>query len=172
VNRYGLARTFERTRLFEGLTVHENMLLARNWRGVPLSVWFMGVSHQADQRADDLLMLLGIDHSRNRLVRDLSTVEQRLLEISMALMSQPSVILLDEITAGIPLATADELKTTLRRLNRDFGLTFLIVEHNMNFVVDLCDRVYVLDHGSIVAEGTPQAMLREPAVADAYFGHE
>jgi branched-chain amino acid transport system ATP-binding protein len=172
VNHYGLARTFEQTRLFDGLTVYENMLLARKWRNVPLSIWILGEPKAVRQRANDLLTLLGIGHIRQQLARDLSTSEQRLLEIAMALMSEPSIILLDEIAAGIPLSTANELKTTLRRLNRDFGLTFFIVEHNMSFAVDLCDRVYVLDHGSIVAAGMPQDMLREPAVADAYYGHE
>lgn len=170
VNRYGLARTFERARLFEGLTVHENMLLARKWRNK--TAWLFGAPHEIHRRADELLMLLGIGHTTQRLVHDLSATEQRLLEIGMALMSEPSIILLDEITSGIPLTTADELKTTIRRLNHDFGLTFFIIEHNMNFAVDLCDRVYVLDHGVVVAEGTPQDMLHEPAVADAYFGHE
>lgn len=172
VNRYGLGRTFERTRLFEGLTVHENMLLAQKWRGVPLHLWLTSASTDAQRRADELLTLIGLGAARSQRAGDLSTIDQRLLEISMALMSAPSIILLDEITAGLPLATIGELKTTLRQLNHDFGLTFFIVEHNMHFAVDLCHRVYVLDHGSIVAEGAPNEIQSEPAVADAYFGHE
>lgn len=168
VNRYGLARTFERAHLFQGLTVHENMLLARRWRGLPLISWMWGAPEPIHRRADELLMLLGIDHTRDRLAHDLSTAQQRLLELGMALMSQPSLILLDEVTNGLPLEVTAELKSTIRRLNREFGLSFLIAEHQFSFAVDLCDRLYVLDHGSLVAEGTSRDIQHEPAVADIF----
>jgi ABC-type branched-subunit amino acid transport system ATPase component len=101
---------------------------------------------------------------------NLSAGQQRLLEIGMALMPDPDLLLLDEATAGINPILMETIKERIRDLNQDQGKTFLLIEHNMHFIADLCGRVYVLHHGEKLAEGRPEAVIEDEAVIEAYFG--
>jgi branched-chain amino acid transport system permease protein len=172
ISRYGLARTFEQIRVFEDLTLRENMLVARKWRGVPAWAWMMAAPVHACQRADELLELLGLAPISDALAGSANGSQQRLLEIGMALMSDPLLMLLDEATSGINPSVVKDIQNSIVRLNRELGLTFFVIEHNLNFAMDLCHRLYVLDHGSVIAEGTPQELKHNPAVIEAYFGRE
>lgn len=172
VNRYGLARTFQNIRVFEGLTVYENMLASRKWRGVPLWTWMWSAPPETRQHADEFLAFLGLSSFSQLPASSLSGGQQRLLEIGMTLMSNPLVVLIDEATSGINPSMIEDIKTSILRLNQELGLTFFLIEHNRHFAMDLCHRLYVLNHGALIAEGTPEEIQNNPAVIEAYFGRE
>lgn len=172
VNRYGLARTFQNIRVFEGLTVYQNMLASRKWRGVPLWAWMQTAPPETRQHADELLTFLGLSPFTHMPASSLSSGQQRLLEIGMTLMSDPLIVLIDEATSGVNPAMIEDIKTSISRLNQELGLTFFLIEHNRHFAMDLCHRLYVLNHGSLIAEGTPEEIRNNPAVIEAYFGRE
>ena len=172
VNRRGLARTFQKIRVYDNLPVYENMLLARKWAGVPIFLWFWIAPPPVRRRADELLEFLLLERVRDNLANNLSGGQQRLLEIGMSLMSNPYIVLLDEATSGVNPALIEEIKATIRRLNAEQGVTFLLIEHNMNFIMDLCERLYVLDYGTKIAEGSPVEIQNNQQVIEAYFGHD
>lgn len=172
VARAGLARTFQVLRIYGNLTVYENMLLARQWKGVPF--WRLMLPEPASVRAqaDELIGFLLLDRVKNNLAKNISLGQQRLLEIGMALMPQPEMVLLDEATSGVNPALIDDIISAIQRLNREKGVTFFLVEHNMHFAMTLCSRLYVLDHGQLLAQGTPQEIQDNPTVVEAYFGQD
>lgn len=172
INRAGLSRTFQRLRVYKEQTVRNNMLLARRWRGVPAYLWLTIAPLRVRQKADELITFLNIDHVRNNLANNLSGGQQRLLEIGMTLMSDPAIVLLDEATSGVNPALVEEIKDDIRRLNQEMGVTFFLVEHNMNFAMELCDRLYVLDYGSLIAQGEPEDIQSNEQVIEAYFGRD
>ncbi len=172
VNRRGLARTFQKIRVYSNLPVYENMILARKWAGVPIFLWLWIAPPPVRRRADELLEFLLLERVRDNLARNLSGGQQRLLEIGMSLMSNPYIVLLDEATSGVNPALIEEIKSTIKRLNEEQGVTFLLIEHNMNFIMDLCSRLYVLDYGTKIAEGTPLEIQNNQQVIEAYFGHD
>ncbi|RME63914.1 MAG: ATP-binding cassette domain-containing protein [Caldilineae bacterium] len=148
----------------------ENMLISRQWRGE--SFWRMlRPSHpRTERRARELLAFLQIDRLSDELAGHLSGGQRRLLEIGMALMPDPDIVLLDEATSGVNPTLIETIKDRIRALNAEQGKTFLLIEHNINFIADLCSRVYVLNYGEKLAEGTPQEIMENEAVIDAYFG--
>jgi ABC-type branched-subunit amino acid transport system ATPase component len=113
---------------------------------------------------------LQIEHLIDELAGHLSGGQRRLLEIGMALMPDPDIVLLDEATSGVNPTLIETIKDRIRALNEEQGKTFLLIEHNINFIADLCSRVYVLDYGQMLAEGTPQEIMENEAVIEAYFG--
>jgi ABC-type branched-subunit amino acid transport system ATPase component len=125
-----------------------------------------GTTEWADQLIDFLLLTL----LRNERAGNLSGGQRRLLELGMALMSRPNIVLLDEATSGVNPALVDQIKDRIKILNRDQGVSFLLVEHNMRFVADLCSRVVVLNYGQKLAEGPPEAIMENEDVIEAYFG--
>jgi branched-chain amino acid transport system ATP-binding protein len=135
-------------------------------------LWLWIAPPPVRQKADDLLEFLSIRHVRNNLAHNLSGGQQRLLEIGMTLMSDPLVVLLDEATSGVNPALVEDIKDDILRLNRERGVTFFLVEHNMNFAMDLCERLYVLDYGALIASGAPEEIQNDPLVIEAYFGHD
>jgi neutral amino acid transport system ATP-binding protein len=153
----GLARTFQLTRIFPRLTLLENMLVAAG-------------GHEAGRRrAHELLEFTGIDRYAGALAGTLSYGQRKLLELATVLAAEPAVVLLDEPAGGVNPTLIQHLADRIRDLNAQ-GTTFLIVEHNMEFVMGLCHQVTVLDHGTVVTAGPPASIARDPRVLDAYLG--
>jgi ABC-type branched-subunit amino acid transport system ATPase component len=164
----GIGRTFQLTRIFPRLTVMENMLIAvpRSGRHHPLA----RAGGRADRRrAADLLEFTGLAGHADALADTLSYGQRKLLELSYVLIAEPRIVLLDEPAGGVNPSLVHHLADRIRELNAA-GRTFLIVEHNMEFVMGLCGHVTVLDSGTVVASGPPQIIRSDPRVLDAYLG--
>ena len=170
VAHMGLARTFQVIRVYRKLSVLENMLLSQQWRGKRLYKQLRPSRRGTEQRALDLLNFLNLETMVDELAGNLSGGQQRLLEIGMALMPDPDLILLDEATSGVNPTLIETIKDRIRTLNSQHTKTFLLIEHNMNFISDLCSRVYVLNYGERLAEGTPDQVMNDENVIEAYFG--
>lgn len=170
VAHMGLARTFQVIRVYRKLTVLENMLLSQQWRGKNLLKQLRPSRERTRRRAQALIEFLDLERLVDEQAGNLSGGQQRLLEIGMSLMPDPELILLDEATSGVNPTLIETIKDRIRYLNREQGKTFLLIEHNMNFISDLCSRVYVLDYGERLAEGTPEEIMEDETVIEAYFG--
>ena len=170
VAHMGLARTFQVIRVYRKLTVLENMLLSRQWGGSNLWQLLRPSTNQLANRARELLDFLLLSNHIHEKAGTLSGGQRRLLEIGMALMPDPELILLDEATSGINPTLIETIKERIRALNQDQGKTFLLIEHNIQFIGDLCSRVVVLNYGEKLAEGTPAEIINNSAVIEAYFG--
>jgi ABC-type branched-subunit amino acid transport system ATPase component len=168
----GIGRTFQLTRIFPRLTVLENMLVAAQRRDGerrtrnPLAR--MGGPGER-RRAMELLEFVGIAGHRAALADTLSYGQRKLLELAYVLVADPAVMLLDEPAGGVNPSLINTIGDRIRELNRQ-GRTFLIVEHNMEFVMGLCHRVTVMDSGTVVASGPPEIVRTDPRVLDAYLG--
>jgi len=158
----GVGRTFQLTRIFPRLTVLENMLVPAH-RGRP--------GKERRDRAMDLLAFTGIAGHAGALAGTLSYGQRKLLELAYVLVAEPAVVLLDEPAGGVNPSLIHLIADRIRELN-SAGRTFLIVEHNMDFVMGLCDQVTVLDSGTVVAAGPPEVIRTDPRVLDAYLGTE
>lgn len=170
IARAGLARTFQVLRVYGQMTVMENMLMAQQWRDKSTWNLLRPSDESTYRRARELLDFIKLSHMEGELAANLSLGQQRLLEIAMALMPNPDMILLDEATAGVNPVLIDEIKDHIRELH-GLGVTVFLIEHNMDVVFDLCERLYVLHHGELLAEGPPEAIRRDETVIEAYFGH-
>jgi len=171
VARLGLARTFQLIRVYRDLTVSENMELSIQWGRVGTAHLFDRTDPATRRRVESLLEFLLLARLRDERAGTLSGGQRRLLEIGMALMSEPKLVLLDEATSGVNPTLVAEIADRLREVNAK-GVAILLVEHNVQFVAELCHRVVVLDRGSKLAEGTPRQIMKDPAVIEAYFGAE
>ena len=174
--RLGVARTFQNIRLFRELTVGENVRVARYGRtraglvGALLRTpGFRRDRGETDARVAALLDGVGLGGRENELARNLPYGDQKRVELARALAAEPSVLLLDEPAAGMSTAEADDLMALIRSL-RDRGIAVLLVEHHIRVVMGVSDRVAVLNHGELIAEGPPAAIRRDPAVIAAYLG--
>jgi neutral amino acid transport system ATP-binding protein len=167
----GIGRTFQLTRIFPRLTVMENMLVATQHRG--RGRWHHPLARAggaADRRrATELLEFTGIAGHATALADTLSYGQRKLLELAYVLVADPEVVLLDEPAGGVNPSLIQTIAARIRELNAR-GTTFLIVEHNMDFVMGICDRVTVLDYGTVVASGPPEIIRSNPRVLDAYLG--
>ncbi len=170
VARLGVSRTFQIIRVYRDLTVRENLELSIQWGRVGLRGLFSRTDGETRRRAERLMEFLLLAPLADEPAGTLSGGQRRLLEIGMALMSEPRLVLLDEATAGVNPSLVEDIKDRLRAVNSEQGVAFLLVEHNVQFVADLCDRVVVLDAGGKLAEGTPSQIMDDPAVIEAYFG--
>ncbi|HXX78211.1 MAG TPA: ABC transporter ATP-binding protein [Ktedonobacteraceae bacterium] len=168
VFRLGIGRTFQLTRIFPRLTVMENMHVAAQREGMKelLSRWS---STHEQKRALELLDFVGLTKLKDTPAANLSYGQKKLLEFAFVLIAEPKVILLDEPAGGINPTLINQLAEQIRTLNKQ-GVTFLVVEHNMEFVMGLCEKITVMHRGSNIAEGTPQEVRSNPAVLEAYLG--
>jgi ABC-type branched-subunit amino acid transport system ATPase component len=164
----GIGRTFQLTRIFPRLTVTENMHVAIKRKGLAslFGRWSASGEHE---RALQLLEFVGLTHLKDAPAGSLSYGQRKLLELAFILIAEPQMILLDEPAGGINPTLIGQLGERIRELNRQ-GVTFLIVEHNMEFVMNLCSHVMVMHRGAKLAEGTPEAVRANPAVLEAYLG--
>jgi ABC-type branched-subunit amino acid transport system ATPase component len=166
----GLGRTFQITRLFREMTVLENVVAVQR----SFSVGALGriaVSGKEARAAEELLEFVGMRDFRDQKAHALSYGQQKLVELAQILMLDPKLIMLDEPAGGINPVLIERMGEMIRELN-SYGKTFLIVEHNMPFVLGLCDPVHVLGRGRTMASGTPEEIRQDPAVIDAYLGED
>ena len=165
VARLGLLRTFQQTRTYVKMTALENLLISTaggSLCGRPTPA--------EEKKAEELLDFVGLYEKRGLRSGELSFGQQKLLELAMALMSEPRMLLLDEPTAGINPTLIDSLLERLRRINRERGITLLIIEHNMRAIMELAEYIYCLAHGELLSQGTPGQIRADPRVLDAYLG--
>jgi ABC-type branched-subunit amino acid transport system ATPase component len=172
VAHMGMSRTFQVIRVYRKMTVLENMLLSRQYGGQGLLKLFRPAPEETEKRARELIHFLLLDRVVDEKAGKLSGGQKRLLEIGMALMPDPDLILLDEATSGVNPTLVETIKDRIRELNTRYNKTFLLIEHNIHFIADLCSRVFVLNYGQKLAEGTPEEIMEDEAVIEAYFGAE
>lgn len=164
----GVGRTFQITRLFWKMTVLENMIVPVReigWR----TLLSRGVKKYEEEKAMELLEWIGLSKYRDEEVRKLSFGQQKLIEFASVLMSDPDLILLDEPAGGVNPVMIEKMMEMVDDLNSK-GKTFLLVEHNMRLVMELCQHIVVLDHGQKIAEGVPTEIQNNPLVLEAYLG--
>jgi len=162
VCRRGIARTFQLVRPFPALSVEDNVIV-----GALLRRHDVGA---ARVRAHELLLRFDLFDRRHHPASSLTLPDRKRLEVMRALATEPKLLLLDEVVAGLRPTEVDRLVGVLRELNRDSGLTILLIEHVMRAVMALASRVLVLDHGVAIAEGEPREVVRDPAVVQSYLG--
>ena len=175
ITHMGIARTFQNIRLFKSQTVFENVLIAMHMlRTSNLFTATFRLNYAEErrmrERAMELLRIVDLADVKDEKATSLPYGKQRRLEIARALATRPKLLLLDEPAAGMNPQETEELSDFIVRIKEQFGLTVFMIEHHMNLVMDISDRIYVIDFGKLIAEGTPAAIQSNPAVIAAYLG--
>lgn len=175
ITKLGIARTFQNIRLFKELTVLENVLIAKHMRmkaNIFTDTFLLSWKEEKQMKEDalELLRILDLYDVRNEVANSLPYGKQRHLEIARALATDPSLLLLDEPAAGLNPQETDELTAFIKRVREQFHLTVFMIEHHMNLVMDISDRIYVIDFGKLIASGTPNEIQNNQKVIDAYLG--
>lgn len=179
INQKGISRTFQNIRLFSDLTVLDNVKIAYHTlaKHSIISSIFRLPRHRSEEakmeaEALKFLKLFNLDHLRDEKAKNLPYGMQRRLEIARALAAHPQLLLLDEPAAGMNPKETEELMELIAYIRKEFALTVLLIEHDMRFVMGICERIYVLDHGKCIAEGAPEEIRKNPHVIKAYLGEE
>lgn len=175
ITQLGMARTFQNIRLFKSMTVFENVLVAKHMLRTSniLSATFrLNRAEEEKMRAEtlELLKTVGLESVKDELATSLPYGKQRHLEIARALATKPQLLLLDEPAAGMNPQETAELTEFVRQIRDKFNLSVLLIEHHMNMVMDISDRIYVVDFGKLIASGTPAEVQSDKHVIDAYLG--
>lgn len=175
ITKQGMARTFQNIRLFKGMTVFDNVLVAKHCRRTSnvFSATFMANAKEEKkmrEETEELLKLLNLWDVKDELSTNLPYGKQRHLEIARALATNPKLLLLDEPAAGMNPQETEELTAFIRHLRDTFDITIFLIEHHMNLVMDISDRIYVIDFGKLISHGTPAVVQADQRVIDAYLG--
>ena len=177
INRRGIARTFQNIRLFKNMTVMDNIKVAMNQNmrytvaeGIFRLPRYWKEEKQVEAKAKELLHIFGMEDAADSVAANLPYGQQRKLEILRALASKPKLLLLDEPAAGMNPTETHDLMETIRGIRDTFGVGILLIEHDMSLVMGVCERIYVLDYGTLIADGTPEEIRSNERVIKAYLG--
>ena len=170
IAKLGLLRTFQQTRIYGKLNCVDNMLISHKGSDESILKIFSKIPQDLTEKAENLLNFVGLYQKRKLRAGDLSFGQQKLLELAMALMNEPEMLLLDEPTAGINPTLINGIIDRLIKVNQDFGITLLVIEHNMRVIMQLAESIYCLAHGKMLANGTPDEIKNDKRVIDAYLG--
>ena len=179
VTKIGLARTFQNIRLFKDLTVLDNIRIAMHQNvdyklisGLLRSNKFYEEEERLKKEAEELLDIFKLAHKKQELAKNLPYGEQRHLEIVRAMATKPVLLLLDEPAAGMNPNETANLTETIAKIRKEFALTVLLIEHDMSLVMKICERIYVLDYGTMIASGKPEEIKHNKRVIEAYLGED
>ena len=177
ISKAGIARTFQNIRLFNDMTVLDNVKVGLHnqvkygmWTGILRLPAYREREHEMNRRAMKLLQIFDLDHEAQYKASQLPYGKQRKLEIARALATNPKLLLLDEPAAGMNPNETEELMQTVRSVRDQFGIAILLIEHDMNFVMGICEEITVLDYGRVIAHGDGKAIRNNPKVIAAYLG--
>jgi len=170
VAKLGLLRTFQQTRIYGKLNCVQNMLISAKPEKDNIFSMFAKIPEELTAKSENLLEFVGLYQKRKLRAGDLSFGQQKLLELAMALMSEPKMLLLDEPTAGINPTLINGIIDRLIRVNKEYGITLLVIEHNMRVIMNLAQKIFCLAHGRLLTEGAPEQIKNDKRVIDAYLG--
>ena len=170
VAKLGLLRTFQQTRIYGKLNCIDNMRISAKPSRDNLFSVFSTIPNELNDKAEQLLSFVGLYQKRKLRAGDLSFGQQKLLELAMALMNEPKMLLLDEPTAGINPTLINGIIDRLIKVNEEFGITLLVIEHNMRVIMSLAQHIFCLAHGQLIANGNPEDIKNDQRVIDAYLG--
>lgn len=179
ITKVGMARTFQNIRLFKDLTVLDNIRIAMHqniqYSMVTAFLRLNKYYHEEDRllkEAEELMDIFKLTHKKNELAKNLPYGEQRHLEIVRAMATKPTLLLLDEPAAGMNPNETANLTETIAKIRDEFNLTILLIEHDMSLVMKICERIYVLDYGTMIANGVPSEIKNNKRVIEAYLGED
>ena len=170
VAKLGLLRTFQQTRIYGKLNCVQNMLISAKPEKDNIFSMFAKIPEELTAKSENLLNFVGLYQKRKLRAGDLSFGQQKLLELAMALMNEPKMLLLDEPTAGINPTLINGIIDRLVTINKEYGITLFVIEHNMRVIMNLAQKIFCLAHGQLLAEGEPEQIKNDKRVIDAYLG--